>query len=1052
MDQHGIPHVLARLRAAADEVAHAWPSLRWNKLSGPGPESLELDARGTFHGLVLQPNTALTLRCRLHLPAEVAGVSLIGDPLEATVFSIFPVTLSHDESVVLAAADAPVAPGPALIQVLPQMQAGENGDLELTIHVPNNQATPWCSLRFTSPRLRERFELFDVAWAQLAIAHTLAASDEEHALVAAAARLVPEVLLSPASDEMRVRLEHMAQTLLPLASRAEQLRVHLIGHSHIDMNWLWTWSDTVAVIERDFESILQLMAQYPELTFTHSQPATYEVIRRRRPDLFSPILAYIRQGRWEAATAMWVEGDINMASGEALARQFLEGVSYSQHVLDANPSVCLAPDTFGHAGNLPQLAASAGITSYYHHRCNPGGSDYWPAYWWYGQDGTRLLAMSTSTYNGEIRARDLAAAAVAAHRHGLRSSLHFHGIGDHGGGPARHNLDALRRFQQLPLLPNARCSRLDTYATELLASDVALPAWHGESSTIFEGCYTTHADTKRYNRASENMLSTADTLSSLAGLEHEPEMHDAWRSVLFHQFHDILDGSAIRESYAEQADAFASIASTAEQVTERALHVLQRGLPPNRFAVTNPTGMPQQDWVTVAAFADHASPRLIGNHEHDTVGQSTAEGIGFVARVPPLSTVCYELKPHAELRLQDDLSVEPSFAPADRREPNLLSSVAAESPYLKVETPHFQAYVRRDSGIIVSFVDKRVGRQLVGFGLRRATDYIDSARADLGLNVFQLVEEHPHGMSAWHYDEVFAETSLLRGAETEVVESGPARIVLEVRHTLRQSSIRQYIVFYRELPVVDFQTTVDWQETGTAATSIPNLKVAFTCRLPACEAWFETPFAALQRPSDGQEVPALRWAEVGGTEYGFALLNDSKYGYDALGGRLRLTLLRSTYAPDERSDAGVHSIRYRFVPHSGDWRSANIVQQAAGFNQPLLVRSTQPQQPDDADAAGRGWRPTLDGDSSVILAGLKAAHAGRGQIIRLYESSGRRARACLTGLPTNAQLWETTIAEERRREVTVHDGQAELSFMPWQVRTLLVQQVIPEAVGDERGV
>ena len=284
------------------------------------------------------------------------------------------------------------------------------------------------------------------------------------------------------------------------------------------MNWLWTWNDTNNVIYRDFKSVLALMDDYPELTFTHSQPATYENIRQQAPELFARVVEFIRQGRWEPATLTWVEGDTNMASGEAMARQLLESVLYSRQQLGAVPTTFLAPDTFGHAGNLPQLAASAGAARYYHHRCNPGQADLWPAYWWEGQDGTRLLAISTPSYNGDIRARDLAETAMRALKHGQSDSLHFHGIGDHGGGPARQNLDALRRFQQHPLLPAARCSTLARYTQRLLEAGGALPVQRGESSTIFEGCYTTHGDIKRYNRHGENLLCTADTLAALAGI------------------------------------------------------------------------------------------------------------------------------------------------------------------------------------------------------------------------------------------------------------------------------------------------------------------------------------------------------------------------------------------------------------------------------------------------------------------------------------------------------------------------------------------------------
>jgi alpha-mannosidase len=1036
MNQTDLAMTLTRLQTAANEIRGAFPTLRWTRTAGPGPESLELDGGGGLHGVVFEPGKEVELCCDLDLPAEAAGITLAGDPLEATLFTLYPTDLSWNGHFVFAEEGTPVAAGPALFTVLPQLQQGANGTLRLRIRIPNHQTTTWFNLRFTTPGLRARFERLDVAWAQLALAAELAVTPQEQEAVACAAALALETLYGRAPD---TNLDRMADALAPLAERAAALRVHIIGHSHIDMNWLWTWPDTLQVIRRDFKSVLALMDDYPELIFTHSQPATYEVIRKRDPALFSRVQKHILSGRWEPATMTWLEGDSNMASGEAHARQLLEGVTYSRDWLLAQPTTYMAPDTFGHAGNVPQLAASAGAVRYYHHRANPGQANQWPAYWWEGQDGTRILAISTATYNGDILARDLANAAIRAHRFGQPAGLHFHGIGDHGGGPARQNLDALRRFQKLPLLPTALCSRLDAYTKEILDAGGTLPTWKGESSTIFEGCYTTHADTKRYNRRGENFLCTADTLAALAGQNHNAELTEAWRHVLFNQFHDILDGSAIHESYEKNAEDFKAVARTALKVTEAALTILEQGVAPGSIAVTNPLGWEREDWVVLPKKRGKGAVWLVGDNGHKTVGQYSAEGLGFVARVPAFGTVGYRIESALSTPLPAALEAALAYAPTDNRQNVFLAVVAEDAPYFQIETPFFRVYLRRDAGILVSFLDKRVSRELVGYGLRRGSDYLDTARADLALNVLQIVQEHPHGMAAWHYDEVYRETSLLRGAATRVVESGPARLVIEAKHEFHTSLITQQIIFYRDLARVDFVTDVDWQEIGSSEVGIPNLKVAFTARLPECQAWYETPFAAVQRPSDGQEVPALRWADVGGPEYGIAVLNDSKYGYDALGCRLRLTLLRNAYDPDAISDVGQHTIRYSLVPHPGDWREAGIVRQGAEFNQTLLARMQPANTSPNVSSPDLTFRPEIRGDSSILIACLKQAHSGSGRIVRLYESAGRTVEAQLQGLPSGARIWETNIIEDKLQELSTQEGRVTLTFRPWQVRTLLVE-------------
>lgn len=1029
-----VDQALARLRAAADALYKGFPRTRWTRVTGAGPGTLVVDDNDAFRDLRLEPGMDLHLRCELDLPARAAGVALEGDPLEATLSSLYPIELRWDGAAVFAEEGVPVARGPALFVVAERLRAGRNGTLDMHVRVPPNQTANWLRLRLTTPGLRERFELLDVAWAQLALAAALAVDAGESATVMEAARTVPRDLME-GTDTVRAALVLMHEALAPLAPKVARMRVHLVGHSHIDMNWLWTWPDTVAVIKRDFSSVLALMDDYPELTFSHSQPATYEVIRQEEPALLARVREHVRSGRWEALTLAWIEGDSNMACGEAHVRQMLEGVRYSRETLGAEPTSYHAPDTFGHAGNLPQLAVSAGAARYYHHRANPGKENQWPAYWWEGDDGTRILAFSTPSYGGDILARDLAAAAIRAYRCGHSVALHFHGIGDHGGGPARQNLDALRRFQKTPLLPTAFCSRLDAYTRDILDWGGTLPTWRGESSMIFEGCYTTHGDAKRHNRCGENLLCTADTLAALAAQDHNEALRDAWRHVLFNQFHDLLDGAAIHESYRKNTEDFALVARAAGQVTEAALARLQQAIEPGRIAVTNPLAWEREDWVMLPGTHMEGAAWLVRDDGERTPCQQTARGLGFIARVPAFATVGYRIEVAAPQTLPPDLTAVPAFAPTDTRQDVLLVDPAREEPYLLVETQLFRVYLRRDCGVLVSFYDKRVGRELVGYGMRRSCDYLDSARADLALNVLQLVEEHPHAMSAWHYDEVHSERSLLRGATTRVVESGPVRLVVEVQHALRSSMVTQRIHFYRDLARVDFETDVDWRELGGHEAGIPNMKVAFTARLEQCDAWYETPFAAVRRPTDGQEVPALRWADVGGPDYGFAVLNDSKYGYDALGCRLRLTLLRSAYEPDAISDVGPHSIRYSFVPHPGDWRDADIVRQGYGFNQPLLVRRSGGRA---AATRREDFLPQVEGARSVVIACLKNGSDGGARVVRLHESAGRPADARVRGLPAAAHVWECSIVEDRLQELPVRDGTVALSFRPWQVRSLLV--------------
>ena len=583
MSTHAVASALARLRVAADIVNKGWAPSDWRIIDEAGaetafhrafsPGAISWDVGGIGE-LDLTPGTRVTLRTTLEPPVALHGVDLTGDRLEATVKSLYPIEVLIDGQMTLSESIPPVAAGPALLTVDNSIEPGRGRELEITIRPLEGQrggGVTWLDMVFTTPGLRRRFDVLDLAWARLSLANEVAGAHAQRAAVEAAADLVHEDLLDLTHEDLSSALEQMALALRPLAASIAAVDVHVIGHAHIDLAWLWTWNDTREVIKRDIRTVLSIMSDYPEATFTHSQPAGYEVIRTEEPQMFQEVRRLIDEGRWEPATAQWVEGDTNLASGEAMVSQLLEGVSFSREHLGVTPRVFLAPDTFGHSANMPQLVTTAGAKVYYHIRCNPGSAQgrMWPAYWWEGADGTRILAVSTTSYSGHPTAGSIAGAAIDALRAGLQTALLFIGVGDHGGGPTRLGYDTLRSVGAAEGMPSARCSTIAAYADQVLGSGVDLPVHRGESARIFEGCYTTHAEGKQANRYAENQLSTAESIAALAGLSRPAELTDAWRRVCFNQFHDIIAGSAVPDVYDMAMDDYASVASSTDDVIDR---------------------------------------------------------------------------------------------------------------------------------------------------------------------------------------------------------------------------------------------------------------------------------------------------------------------------------------------------------------------------------------------------------------------------------------------------------------------------------------------------
>jgi alpha-mannosidase len=1039
---------LERLRTAADAAYQGWQPEGVTQVTGGATrelkvESLRMAEESWFvlPDLELEPASEALIRVPLTVPDTIGGVPMKGEPLGLVVNSLNPFSVTVDGDRLLGDDEHSVAVGPVDTTVLEAVNGG-TPTLDMRLFLAAEPApSNYLWFNFTTPGLRARFDVLDLAWARLYLASSLAQTEHDRDVVRRAAALVPTALEGEA-HLLTPLLDRVGDVLEPLADRAEQLRVHCIGHSHTDLAYLWTWEEAARIYARDMPTFAQMMKDYPEMCMTASQPVGYDVVRDRDPATFAQVRDLIGQGRWEAATAQWVETDTTQIAGESLARQFSEGVWWSRQNLGTSPEVVLAPDTFGHSGNLPQLAAAAGARYYYHHRANPGEratGEMWPAYWWEGDDGTRILGLSTPHYGGSITAGKLAESARRlALGHGHDAAMMFFGVSNHGGGPTRASLDALRRLGGTRGLPQGFCSTVAAFGREVSTGPSPLPVHRGESPRLFEGCYTTRPDVKQRNRDSENALLTAEALAALAGLQVQQQIDEGWRQTMFHQFHDIIAGTAVADAFTKNVSDAADAGAAAETVTQQALAALTAEAAPGDIVVTNPIGCDRTDVVEVEApaLAGAGCVLLVGDDGATTWAQPTSDGgICFLATVPAFGTRSYR-------RVDSDLESPASLVtpwPEPMLEPYPSSRIDA-SRYVRLETDAFIAVVRRDSGIICSLLDRRVGRELVGFGMRRGSDYFDTARADLALGVYQLLEEDGSrhvDMSGWHLDEVHREHSLLSGAEVEVVEDGPVRCVLTWTHRLTgESSVTTWMTAYRELPHIDYRTSVDWQERATRE-AIPNLKVSFCAEIEGTTARFETPFGNTKRAAAGLEVPALRWAAAVGGDYGMALLNNGRSGHDAMGSRLRLTLARASSAPDPDSGRGRHETRFALLPLPGAWDAASVTQAAAGFNQPLIAQTAG-----DVHApssSGTAIRPHLEGDTSVVITAFKRARAGAGHVLRLAEVSGTQSRAVVSGLPADATVWDCDLTEQRRTPLTVLAGSVQVPFHGHQVRTLLVE-------------
>ncbi|NQT91236.1 MAG: hypothetical protein HQ559_00635, partial [Lentisphaerae bacterium] len=535
----------------------------------------------------------------VRIPATHAGVRTRDAVALFKIHGWQPFTMWVDGEELFKEEHAWMATGPIADPYRKAVKAGQvlrlNVCLEPT-ELPNNELTLVVWLGFD--RCASIAMDLSIAHMQLRMAMELCRTARDRALVSRAVEAIDhDALRAGKWDKARQSLAVMEDVLRPMSPRAKALTVHLLGHTHIDMDWMWTWKDTVHCVRRDLKAAADILDDYPDVTFIHSQVPTYDIARRKDPAVFRKIREHLEEGRWINAAGTWVEGDLNMADGEAIARHMLYAKQWTAEALGTTARTFWAPDTFGHPGNMPQLARLGEFDSYYHMRCTPGADSQWPVREWTGIDGTSVTAIS-SGYCCELTPEHIVYTAIHNRHHGLCHALAVWGVGDHGGGLSRTRLDELARYRDRPLIPTVRFSTVEDYLAILKRDGIELPCNTGETFHLFDGCFTSHASVKRYNRACEGALLTAESFCALAGIDRRKHLRDAWTGALFNHFHDILCGASVGDAYRNAHRRAKKALRVADTAQNEAVKILSRSSKGGRdLTVFNPLGFERTEPV-----------------------------------------------------------------------------------------------------------------------------------------------------------------------------------------------------------------------------------------------------------------------------------------------------------------------------------------------------------------------------------------------------------------------------------------------------------------------
>jgi len=380
--------------------------------------------------------------------------------------------------------------------------------------------------------------------------------------------------------------------LAPVLARPAHASAHTVsgvGHAHIDSAWLWPIRETKRKTSRTFSNVTSLADEYDEFIFACSQAQQYEWVRDNYPQVWARIQESVKKGQWAPVGGMWVESDGNLPGGEAIARQLVHGKRFFIEHFGIETKGVWLPDSFGYNAAYPQLAKLAGNEWFLTQKISWNQTNKFPhhTFWWEGIDGTRIFTHfpPVDTYNARFSGEEMDRAVrnYSEKGAGTRSLAPF-GWGDGGGGPTREIMERARRLADLEGSPKVVVEHPDAFFAKARAEYEDAPVWNGELYLeLHRATYTSQARTKQGNRRSEHKLREAELWATTAAL-HAPgysypyeKLDRLWKTVLLHQFHDILPGSSIAWVHREAEAEYARVAQELEVLTAEAVAALGGG-------------------------------------------------------------------------------------------------------------------------------------------------------------------------------------------------------------------------------------------------------------------------------------------------------------------------------------------------------------------------------------------------------------------------------------------------------------------------------------------
>jgi len=793
-----------------------------------------------------------------------------------------------------------------------------------------------------------------------------------------------------------------------------------VGHTHIDVAWLWRLRQTRDKAGRSFATVLKYMDEYPDYVFMSSQAQLYDYVKKDYPQVYEGIRQRIKEGRWEAEGSMWVESDTNVISGESLVRQFLVGKRFFEQEFGVRNRIMWLPDVFGYTGALPQIIRKSGLDYFMTTKISWNEYNKLPfdTFLWQGIDGTRVLSHFATasdsaqdsfftTYNADLGPNHILGGWKRYSNKDLNQEyLISFGWGDGGGGPSVDMLEQGKRMTKgipgCPIVKQQSSLKFFEELEEQVIDDPHLPVWAGELYLEYHrATLTSEAIGKRCNRKSEWLYHDVETLSALAlqlaGAEYPAEeVLEAWKLILLNQFHDIIPGSSIKEVYQDAKVQYEEVLSKGEYLVSRAMKAIAAKAGEG-VVIFNTLGFARDDIAVLDCPDDitllDETGALPCQRSHDGRLLFLAKGIpakGFKRYVATTAK-----------------------APGG-------NSIQADG--YTVKTP-FARITFDENYNITSLIELAGGSEIIPAGQPG--------------NRLIAFDDRPNAFPAWNIDAYFREKSWWVDdvQSAKVIEQGPVRTVLRVVRRFRNSTIQQDFTFYPHCPRIDVEYFVDWQERNIA------LKCDYPVDVNTSRATFDIQFGNIERNTHENstwdfaqfEVCGHKWADLSDNGSGLAVLSDCKYGWTAKDGHLMPTLLRAANGHYSDQDIGTHTFTYAIYPHAGTAAQSNVVSEGYSLNVPL--RAVQAK---GAGAIADAYSFVQADQENIIIETVKKAEDSSAVVIRMYECWNRRTDAALTFGGKIKRAFLCDLMEENDVPLNADGSIIQLAFKPFEIQTIKV--------------